>query len=78
MNTQELTLAAIKHYPAQLKLITECGKVLTLNYDNQQGEFTREEWSEDDDIVSQFDEESKEEILNALDNTSNVDFFRQE
>ena len=75
----------IKIYPSNLEVIWDNGDYSTsINYDSQQGEFTRDEWRqqlkegvEDGGYGIQFDEDV-EEILDALANTSNIDFFQDE
>ena len=75
----------IKIYPSNLKVIWDNGDYSTsINYDSQQGEFTREEWREqlkdaieDGGYGIQLDEDV-EEILDALANTSKIDFFQDE
>lgn len=49
----------------------------TLNYEGLQGEFTKSEWLEDN-IISSYNDNSKESILYALDNSCNFDFFSLE
>ena len=75
----------IEYYPANLVVIWDNGDYSTsINYDSQQGEFTREEWREqlkdaieDGGYAIQSDEDV-EKILDALANTSNIDFFQDE
>ena len=75
----------IEYYPANLVVIWDNGDYSTsINYDSQQGEFTREEWREqlkdaieDGGYGIKLDEDV-EEILDALSNTSNIDFFQDE
>lgn len=58
-----------------LKVYTDNG-IVTIDFDQQAGEFTRQEWKESEE-VAQFDEESQDRILAALDMTSNK-FFANE
>lgn len=67
----------IKHYPCELRIIADNGETYVINYDGTQGEYTREEWKEDE-IVSMFDSESQEQILADLAMTYNGEFFAQE
>ena len=46
----------------------------TINFDGCQGEYTREVWLEDP-AIAQYSDHDKEEIITALDQTCNVDFF---
>ena len=49
---------------------------LHIDFDGLIGELTREEWLEDP-IIQEFDRESQEKILNALNHCSNVEFFAE-
>ena len=67
----------IKSFPTELQITwgDKERQIDYLNYDGQQGEFTRSEWLSEDEIVSQYDDKSKEEILRILDNSCNCNFF---
>jgi len=69
----------IKNYPSNLEVVWDNGEYsTTIDYDNQQGEFTREEWKEQlrNGYAIQSDEDI-EEILRTLEMTSNTgDFFQ--
>jgi len=67
----------IKHFPCQLVIIDENGDNHTINYDGTQGEYSREEWLESDEIAI-FDKDSQEEILQALEMTYNKPFFKED
>ena len=71
------TIKEIEYYPANLVVIWDDGDHTTINYDSQQGEFTREEWRQQLKETIQLDEDV-EYILDALANTSNIDFFQDE
>jgi len=70
------TAQKIKSYPNQIHIYygNKEEEIDHLTYEGQQGEYTRSEWL-DDEIVSQYDDESKEEILRILDNSCNCNFF---
>ena len=68
------TLKSIKKFPCHFRITTTEDDILVLDYDGQQGVFTREQWL-DDEVLCQFDEESQDAILNELENTCNNNFF---
>lgn len=68
----------IKRFRVLLQVLADDGRTYEINFDGTQGEFTREDWKLKDEIVSLFDSESQEEILNALEMTSNEPFFLPE
>lgn len=66
---------SIKINNSNLEVDTENG-IVTIEFDQQAGEYTRQEWKESEEIA-QFDAESQERILAALDITSE-NFFADE
>jgi len=74
------TAKKIKSYPNQIHIYygNKEEEIDYLTYEGQQGEYTRTEWLSEDEIVSQYDDESKEEILRILDNSSNIIFFKKD
>lgn len=65
-------------YKSNLDLYYSKGKengVDTIDIDGQAGEFTKEEWL-NDDIIIQYDNASKQEIIRNLEMSSNLDFFK--
>jgi|JI6StandDraft_1071083.scaffolds.fasta_scaffold927810_2 hypothetical protein len=70
----KLTLKSIKSFPGHLRLFTTNEEILILDYDGQQGLFTKNEWI-DDETLMQFDEDSQAVIINYLENTSNNFFY---
>ena len=73
------TIQEIEYYPANIVVIWDSGEHSSINYDSQQGEFTRDEWRQQlkEGYGIQLDEDV-EYILDALSNTSNIDFFQEE
>jgi hypothetical protein len=70
------TLESIKKFPCHFRITTTDEEILVLDYDGQQGVFTRKQWL-DDEVLCQFDKQSQEAILNELENTCNGNFFYQ-
>ena len=71
-------LKKIKSYPANLQLWYEQDgevELENLYFDNCQGEWTRDCWRELDEVVSSYDAEDQDKILDALEMTCNCDFF---
>lgn len=66
---------SIKINNNNLEVETENG-IVTIDFDQQAGEFTRQEWKESEE-VAQFDAESQDRILAALNMASNK-FFANE
>lgn len=59
-------LKEIKMYKTNLELITvEEGESCSLNLDGTYGEFTEEDWY-NDDIVSSFNKEGRDKIISTL------------
>lgn len=73
----------IKYFPSNLVIIWDDGYT-QINYDGQQGQYSREEWrqqlqaSVEDGGYNITNEDDILEILGALSMTSNIDFFKEE
>ena len=68
MQDQKMKIKNIKVYQCNLSLSDIKNDYYSINFDGQKGLFTREEWKEEEEIISLFDGESQEKILNMLEN----------
>ncbi|MDR1104462.1 MAG: hypothetical protein LBK92_03830 [Endomicrobium sp.] len=68
-------MLAVKHYPSCL-LVSKYGQEYIIQHDGLYGEFTKEEWRQEEPL-SLFNKEEQAEILQALDNSCNINFFRE-
>ena len=64
----------IKCYPSHLDIIDADGDSHSLNIDGQAGEFTRDEWRDNDTLINEFNDPGREKILNSLDGMANKFF----
>lgn len=72
-----MKIVNIKQYPCELHIKADDSNTYVLNYDGQQGLFTRNEWK-DDEVVSLFDDETQEYILDRLEMTTSNNFFAED
>lgn len=68
-------LKKIEMFPSQLQLHNTDDTLMVLDYDGQQGMFTRLDWIDEDPILANYNLKDQNEILNSLESTYNESFF---